>query len=111
MALPALPRLRGPGLLALPHARLGRGGLSRPATGPCLGGCSPGVGSPRVCASARGNGRGRNSRAPADCDSNYPPAHIALAPVGSAPLTSGFVENIHANGPNVYAHEIYQLNG
>jgi hypothetical protein len=49
--------------------------------------------------------------APADADRSYHAAHIALAPVGSAPLTSGFVENIHANGPNVYAHEIYQLNG
>jgi hypothetical protein len=32
-------------------------------------------------------------------------------PVGSAPLQSGFVENIHANGPNVFAHEEYVLNG
>jgi hypothetical protein len=49
--------------------------------------------------------------APAGADSTYHAAHIALTPIGGAPLTSGFVENIHANGPNVYAHELYQLNG
>jgi hypothetical protein len=49
--------------------------------------------------------------APAGADSTYHTGHIALSPVASAPLTLGFVQNIHANGPNVYAHEIYQLNG
>jgi len=49
--------------------------------------------------------------APAGADATYHTAHIKLAPVAGAPLTSGFVENIHANGPNVYAHELYQLNG
>ena len=49
--------------------------------------------------------------ASAAADRAYHAAHLALAPVGSAPLRSGFVENIHANGPNIYAHEIYQLNG
>jgi hypothetical protein len=49
--------------------------------------------------------------APASADSTYHTGHIALAPIADAPLTSGFVQNIHANGPNVYAHEIYQLNG
>jgi hypothetical protein len=49
--------------------------------------------------------------APAAADATYHTGHIALAPVADAPLTSGFVQNIHANGPNVYAHEIYQLNG
>ena len=28
-----------------------------------------------------------------------------------APLRSMFVENIHANGPNVFAHEQYVVNG
>jgi hypothetical protein len=51
------------------------------------------------------------SVAPAGADSTYHTGHIDLAPVASAPLSSGFVQNIHANGPNVYAHEIYQLNG
>src|ERR1700745_3046707 len=41
----------------------------------------------------------------------YPSEHLALSPVGNAPLRSGFVENIHADGPNVYAHEQYVLNG
>ena len=49
--------------------------------------------------------------APAGADSTYHTAHIALAPVANAPLGSGFVQNIHANGPTIYAHENYQLNG
>ena len=44
-------------------------------------------------------------------DAVYHSSHISLTPVGSAPLRSGFVENIHANGPNVFAHEQYVLNG
>jgi hypothetical protein len=47
----------------------------------------------------------------AHADGVYHSAHIPLAPVGSAPLRSGFVENSHANGPNNYAHELYVLNG
>jgi hypothetical protein len=49
--------------------------------------------------------------APAGADSTYHSGHIALAPIAGAPFLSGFVENIHANGPNVYAHEIYQVAG
>ena len=37
--------------------------------------------------------------------------HIALTPIGGAPLRTGFVENTHANGPTIYAHEVYVLNG
>ena len=48
---------------------------------------------------------------PAGADSAYHTGHIAFSPVREAPLSSGFVQNIHANGPNVYAHEIYMLNG
>ena len=44
-------------------------------------------------------------------DSTYHSEHIDLMPVGDAPLRSGFVENIHANGPTVYAIERYVLNG
>jgi hypothetical protein len=44
-------------------------------------------------------------------DAVYHSQHIALTPVGSAPLHSGFVENVHPNGPQVFAHEIYVLNG
>jgi hypothetical protein len=44
-------------------------------------------------------------------DAVYHSSHISLTPVGSAPLRSGFVENIHANGPNIFAHEQYVLNG
>jgi hypothetical protein len=47
----------------------------------------------------------------ARADQVYHSAHIALDPVGDAPLRSGFVENIHANGPAIFAHEIYVLNG
>ncbi|MGA9161796.1 MAG: hypothetical protein WB297_13160 [Actinomycetota bacterium] len=32
-------------------------------------------------------------------------------PVGDQPLRTGFVENIHANGPVVFAMERYVLNG
>jgi hypothetical protein len=44
-------------------------------------------------------------------DAVYHSAHLALSPSHAAPLRSGFVENIHANGPNVFAHEQYVLNG
>ena len=47
----------------------------------------------------------------ANADAVYPSQHIPLHPVGTAPLTTGFVENIHANGPNVYAHEVYVVAG
>jgi hypothetical protein len=47
----------------------------------------------------------------ARADGTYHAHQYALAPVGGAPLRAGFVENIHANGPNVYAHELYVLNG
>jgi hypothetical protein len=48
---------------------------------------------------------------PALADVVYHSSHIALLPTGNTPLRSGFVENIHVNGPNVFAHEIYVLNG
>jgi hypothetical protein len=48
---------------------------------------------------------------PAAADAVYHSGHIPFAPVGEAPLRSGFVENIHANGPNVFAHEQYLVNG
>jgi hypothetical protein len=44
-------------------------------------------------------------------DAVYHSSHITLTPVGSAPLRSGFVENIHTNGPTLFAHEQYVLNG
>lgn len=47
----------------------------------------------------------------ASADAVYRSRHIALHPVGTAPLTTGFVENIHANGPIVYAHEVYVVVG
>jgi hypothetical protein len=47
----------------------------------------------------------------AAADAVYHSQHIALNPIGSASLRSGFVENIHADGPQVYAHELYVLNG
>ena len=37
--------------------------------------------------------------------------HSIHAPLSGKPLRSGFVEDIHANGPTIYAQEIYQLNG
>jgi hypothetical protein len=47
----------------------------------------------------------------AAADAVYHSQHIELAPVGASPLRSGFVENIHPDGPQVYAHELYALNG
>ncbi len=44
-------------------------------------------------------------------DAVYHSAHIPLIAQGNAPLRSGFVENIHANGPTIFAHEVYVLNG
>jgi hypothetical protein len=49
--------------------------------------------------------------APALADSVYPSQHIALMPVGGAPLRTGFVENIHTNGPRIFALERYVLVG
>jgi hypothetical protein len=47
----------------------------------------------------------------ASADAVYHSEHMELTPVAGAPLRSGFVQNIHANGPNVYARERYVLNG
>lgn len=49
--------------------------------------------------------------AAAGADRSYHTGHYALAPIAGAPLKAGFVQNIHANGPIVYAHEIYELKG
>jgi hypothetical protein len=48
---------------------------------------------------------------PAHADRVYHSEHLDLAPVGGAPLRSGFVQNIKAEGPVVYAHESFVLNG
>ena len=47
----------------------------------------------------------------AAADAVYQSEHLDLAAVGDAPLRSGFVQNIKAQGPMVYAHEIFVLNG
>src|SRR5829696_8976759 len=44
----------------------------------------------------------------AAADSAYHTERLALRGVAGAP-GGGMVVNIHANGPNVYAHEIYTL--
>ena len=51
------------------------------------------------------------SAGPASADQVYHSSHYTLTPTGGAPLRSGFVENIHPNGPNVFAHEQYVVNG
>lgn len=48
---------------------------------------------------------------PTSADQVYHSQHIPLSPVGNAPLRDGFVENIHSNGPIVFAHEEYHLSG
>jgi hypothetical protein len=40
-----------------------------------------------------------------------PAQHFPLVPLGGEPLRQGFVEVIHPNGPRVFAHHVYQLNG
>jgi hypothetical protein len=40
-----------------------------------------------------------------------PAQHFSLMPLGAEPLQQGFVEVIHPDGPEVYAHHVYQLNG
>ena len=47
----------------------------------------------------------------AAADAVYHTQHMELEAVGGAPLRSGFVQNIKANGPTIYAHEVYVLNG
>lgn len=47
----------------------------------------------------------------ASADQVYQSQHIDFNPVGNQPLQSGFVENIHTNGPQLYAVERYVLNG
>jgi hypothetical protein len=47
----------------------------------------------------------------ARADAVYHSQHVALSSIGGAPLRSGFVENIHADGPSMYAHEQYVVNG
>ncbi len=48
---------------------------------------------------------------PASGDAVQHSQHLALHAVGDAPLHHGFVENIHAQGPRVYANEVYVLVG
>ena len=47
----------------------------------------------------------------ASADRVYHSQHIPLAAVEGGSLKSGFVENVHPNGPQVFAHEVYVLNG
>ena len=47
----------------------------------------------------------------ASADAVYHTERVELEPVGGATLRSGSVVNIHANGPELYAKEVYQLNG
>ena len=47
----------------------------------------------------------------AGADRVYHSEHLRLTPMNGAPLRSGFVENIKAEGPRVYAHEIFHVNG
>ena len=45
----------------------------------------------------------------ATADATYHSTHILLSPAPGTSGGSGFVENVHADGPNVYAHEQYHL--
>lgn len=41
----------------------------------------------------------------------FPAQHFSLVPVSGEPLKKGFVEVIHPDGPQVYAHQVYEVNG
>lgn len=47
----------------------------------------------------------------ASADAVFHTQRYELRALAAAPLSSGFVINIHANGPRVYAQERYQLKG
>lgn len=47
----------------------------------------------------------------ARADATFHTERIPLMPVNGSPLHTGFVIDTHANGPIVYAHEVYVLNG
>lgn len=47
----------------------------------------------------------------AAADAVYHTEHLDLSAVAGSPLRSGFVQNIKAQGPRVYAHELVVLNG
>jgi len=47
----------------------------------------------------------------ATADQFFHTSHADLTPIGSAPLQSGFVNDIHTNGVTIAAEERYQLNG
>lgn len=49
--------------------------------------------------------------APASADRTFHTTRYELIPVGGAPLRSGSVIDIHAEGPRVYAQERYHLSG
>lgn len=49
--------------------------------------------------------------APAAADQAHHTSRSEFHAVDDAPLRSGYILNIHANGPNVFAHEVYSLNG
>ncbi len=48
---------------------------------------------------------------PVVADDVYHSEHVVLTPAAGFPLRSGFVENIHVNGPVIFAQENYVLNG
>jgi hypothetical protein len=47
----------------------------------------------------------------ATADQAFHTTHADLAPIGSAALHSGFVNDVHTNGVQIYAQERYQLDG
>src|SRR5436309_12593871 len=47
----------------------------------------------------------------ATADMFFHTSHAVLTPIGNEPLRSGFVNDMHAEGGVVAAHEVYQLNG
>jgi hypothetical protein len=87
---------------------LRRLGVACGVSGSLVGLCRPGRILAVVAAAVLGVGL---MVAPALADAGYHSSHIELLPTGATPLRSGFVENIHVNGPEIFAREVYVLNG
>jgi hypothetical protein len=68
--------------------------------------------SSRAASVAAASLAGLGALAPsAAADAVYHTQHMELEAIAGAPLRSGFVQNVKANGPTIYAHEVYVLNG
>ena len=73
--------------------------------------CEPALANVPLSGRSRCSGRRDVPASAASADAVFHTARYELHALGSAPLASGFVIDIHANGPRVYAQERYHLKG